>query len=124
MEEKKPIQKEAEKRTYLANERTILANERTFSAWIRTGLASVVAGLGIVKIIDDFSSTSNMLAVIIGVTFVGLGSFLYFIAFWRYVSVYKETSSRVGSKAPLWLLTIVLIILLLLSFLTMILIFY
>ncbi|MGC9384415.1 MAG: YidH family protein [Kosmotogaceae bacterium] len=124
MEEKKPIQKEAEKRTYLANERTILANERTFSAWVRTGLASVVAGLGIVKFIDDFSSISHLLAVIIGVTFVGLGTFLYIIAFWRYVSVYRETRTSVGKNTPLWILTIVLVILLFASFITMILIFY
>ncbi|TYB91391.1 MAG: DUF202 domain-containing protein [Kosmotoga sp.] len=124
MDEKRPIQKEAEKRTHLANERTILANERTFSAWVRTGLASVVAGLGIVKFIDDFSSISHLLAVIIGVTFVGLGTFLYIIAFWRYVSVYRETKISVGKNAPLWILSIVLVILLFVSFITMILIFY
>ncbi len=114
----------AKKRTDLAVQRTILANARTFSAWIRTGLSSVLAGLAIVKFIENEGAFQGYV-LLIGIVFVLIGIAIYLFAFISFKESYDKLGKDKKKGSPLFfliaittgmVLTAVLIIGLLLSY--------
>lgn len=125
MEETNEKNELAKKRTDLAVQRTVLANARTFSAWIRTGLSSVLAGLAIVKFIENEGAFHGYV-LLIGILFVLIGIAIYLFAFISFKESYDKLGKDNKKKtSPLFfliaittgmVLTAVLIIGLLLSY--------
>lgn len=102
-----PYNKEKGRKTELSKQRTVLAHERTFNAWLRTGIASVVAGLGIPRLLRFIGSHS--LLRIIGSIFVIIGAIMFVIGLWRYYRGYKEINSQNMSITPVWILAVIIL---------------
>lgn len=107
----------AKDRTDLAFHRTILANERTYSAWLRTGLASLVAGIGVPRLLSN--TKFPMLIKIIGTIFLLASAGIFIIAFWRFRKENLRLESEYQRHILIWpmsLLTIALFTTALLTF--------
>jgi putative membrane protein len=112
----------AQQRTELAQHRTLLANERTFSAWIRTGLAAVVAGLGIVRLLDV--SDAAWLPRVLGALFIVGGVSAFFIGYGRHRQV-NERLGEVGLEGtPWWVVAGLSFLLLIIALLALVLVFH
>lgn len=82
-------------RDWLALDRTILANERTVLAWTRTGISVFLAGVTLIKYVDDdFFQVIGFCGVVLGilVTFFGIR---------RYVRLRKQLGKLYTSEVEL-----------------------
>ncbi len=121
MEKTEDLTKLAQVRTEEAIQRSMLANERTFSAWLRTGLAAVIAGLGISRFLG--AGNYSWIAPAIGASLILVGGGIYMLAFWSYRQAYHKMRIMDFARIPLWLLSIIVVVLLLsalLSFLLLV----
>jgi putative membrane protein len=90
----------AEQRTDWAQHRTVLANERTFSAWLRTGLSAMGGGVAVVEFLGG--EDGNLIARILGVLLIGLGSGVIFLALWRYSQISDLLEEKGLPVTPKW----------------------
>lgn len=113
----------AKERTDLAHERTLLANERTFIAWVRTGLALVGTGLGIVKFLNSEGPT--WFIRLMGLILVITGEASYIFAYWRYSRVLRKLKNieKEYDITPIWLLIILTISVVVMSIVSVLVIF-
>ncbi len=111
----------AEQRTEWAEHRTLLANERTFSAWLRTGLSAIGGGLAVAQLLTD--DESGIAPRIIGALLVLFGTSVSLLAFWRYRQISDVLESDNLRIAPLWAMSLLVGIILLVVVLVLWLIF-
>lgn len=127
MENKKDNQKlekpqmELDTSTQLACERTFLANERTLIAWLRTAIALVSAGLGVVKFLD--AAGPYYLMKVLGILLVITGELSYIFAYKKYKSVNSRICHVQGSTSPSWIMFPLNITVLLMSIISLLVIF-
>lgn len=64
--------------------RFTFANERTFLAWNRTSLGTMVAGIGVIHLLDD-GTVRNVGARVAGIGLLGVAALLSIVSFfhWR-----------------------------------------
>ena len=81
-----------------ATRRTRLANERTYLAWWRTGLTAIAVAFGAGKLVPEVAGGTQWPYEVIGVGFAVLGIFFIAYGFERQRSV--EAALRRGEYAP------------------------
>jgi inner membrane protein YidH len=82
-----------------ATRRTHLANERTYLAWIRSALTAVAVGLGVAKFIPSLHEGSAWPYVTLGLGFCFLGLVLAIYGVYRLRRV--DRALRTGDFGPL-----------------------
>lgn len=107
--------------TQLACERTFLANERTLIAWLRTAIALVSAGLGVVKFLD--AKGPYYLMKILGILLVITGELSYIFAYKKYKALNDSVCNIQGSSSPAWIMFPLNITVLLMSIISLLVIF-
>ena len=107
--------------TKLACERTYLANERTLIAWLRTAIALVSAGLGVVKFLDTEGPYYMM--KILGIMLVITGELSYIFAYRKYKSLNERICDMQDSVSPAWIMFPLNITILLMSIISLLVIF-
>jgi len=85
----------------LALDRTVLANERTYQAWIRTGLALFVAGLGIIKFLQN--ELPLWLLMPIAILLILFSAVAFLLAAWRYRHLHVRVANLDVETIPLWI---------------------
>lgn len=106
-EEHRREKKEALERT------SILANERTYAAWIRTGLTALVTTLGFIGFMSSLLAPIPFAIV----TFLlgGCSAACFIMGAWRYHHVGIRMVTIKFAGAPIWLLTLLSAILVLVT---------
>ncbi|MBD3286475.1 DUF202 domain-containing protein [candidate division WOR-3 bacterium] len=102
--------KESNERILLARQRNLLAAERTFSAWIRTGIAALAAGLGIAELLSKTGPLTGWL----GLIFTAAGAGVFLLALWSYYRTWRILENHSQERirmTPLWLLTLLVLVL-------------
>lgn len=85
---KKQEKKNSEIRDQMSIQRTIFANERTLMAYLRTAIALVAGGFATIKFSHLFYIN------LLGVGLMGLGLFMAFYSFMRYLHKQKLIKSQ------------------------------
>ncbi len=111
----------AEDRTDWAQERTLLAKERTFSAWVRTGIASVAAGLATARLLGSVHHPE--IARAIGVLLVFAGAIIFSLGLLSYRKALHKLADEDVHGTPLWIITLITLVLLACTSLSLLLIF-
>ena len=70
-------------RDYLALDRTKLANERTFLSYIRTFIGALTAGIGLVKLTDDY------VLIILGFALAAVSPLFLLVGLYRFIKGQK-----------------------------------
>jgi putative membrane protein len=112
----------AEERTHLAKDRTYMANQRTFSAWLRTGLTVMAAGLAVARFIH--LSGFPILNRIIGGLLILSGGTVYAVAYMRFKDEYNDLKEEGVHVQPIWPLALLTVVLLISSVFSFLLIFF
>ncbi len=113
--------KELDTTTQLAYERTFLANERTLIAWLRTAVALMGAGLGVVKFLD--MDGPYYLMQILGTLLIAAGVLGYVGAYIKYKKLSKNLCHLQNTSPPKWILLPLNITVLLMSIISLLVIF-
>ena len=78
----------------LAKERTVMAAQRTMSAWLRTGLTGIGGGFAIIRLLEFRTHWHEVLAYVIGQTFIVWGGFICLFAFYDYQRMVKRLQAE------------------------------